>query len=80
MKPYELGWICTIEPSNLPEDFQALIIGADSVGWYQKEIEKYGEMLNQLKGGIKDKESVEEEKQRMEDAAWQSFEQIFLQS
>ncbi|MCJ7581279.1 MAG: response regulator, partial [Candidatus Aminicenantes bacterium] len=80
MKPYELGWICTVEPSNLPEDLQTLIIGADSVSWYQKEIEKYSENLNQLKGSIKENESVEEEKQRLEDAAWKSFEQIFLQS
>lgn len=80
MKPYELGWICTIEPSNLPEDFQSLIIGADSVGWYQKEIDKYSEKLNHLRGSIQARESVEEEKQRMEAAVWQSFEQIFLQS
>ena len=80
IKPYELGWICTVEPSNLPEDFQSLIIGADSVTWYQKEIDKYSEKLNQLRGSIQDKESPEEEKQRTEDAAWQSFEQIFLQS
>ncbi|MFC2142108.1 response regulator [Acidobacteriota bacterium] len=80
IKPFELGWICTVEPSNLPEDFQSLIIGADSVTWYQKEIEKYNEKLNQLRGGAKERESVEEEKQRTEDAAWQGFEQIFLQS
>lgn len=80
MKPYELGWVCKVEPSNLPNDLHALIIGADSVTWYQKEIEKYSENLNQLKGSIRENESVEEEKQRTEDAAWQSFEQIFLQS
>jgi CheY-like chemotaxis protein len=80
IKPFELGWICTVEPSNLPEDFQSLIIGADSVTWYQKEIEKYNEKLNQLRGSSQERESVEDEKQRTEDAAWQSFEQIFLQS
>lgn len=80
MKPYELGWICTIEPSNLPEEFHSLIIGADSVTWYQKEIDKYSEKLNHLRGSIQARESVEEEKQRMEDAVWKSFEQIFLQS
>ncbi|MFC2161672.1 response regulator [Acidobacteriota bacterium] len=80
MKPFELGWICTVEPSKLPEDFQELIIGADSVNWYQKEIEKYSEKLNQLQGSIQENESAEEEKKRMDDAAWESFKQIFLQS
>lgn len=80
MKPYELGWICTVEPSNLPGELQALIIGADSVTWYQKEIENYSEKLNELRDSNQERESEEEEKQRTEDAAWQSFEQIFLQS
>jgi len=80
MKPYELGWICTIEPSNLPSDFQSLIIGADSVNWYQKEIEKYREKVDELRGSSEERESVEEEQQRTEDAAWRSFEQVFLHS
>jgi len=80
MKPYELGWICTIEPSNLPEELHSLIIGADSVTWYQKDIEKYNEKLSQLRNSIQERESAEEEKQRTEDDVWQSFEQIFLQS
>lgn len=80
MKPYELGWICTVEPTKLPEELQEMIIGADSVAWYQKEIEKYSEKLNQLQGSKQEKESLEEEKKRLDDAAWQSFEQIFLQS
>lgn len=80
MKPYELGWICSVEPSNLPGDMQALKIGADSVNWYQQEIEKFHEKLGQLQGDAQKRESVEEEKQRTEDVVWQSFEQVFLQS
>ena len=40
-----------VEPSNLPEEFQSLIIGADSVTWYQKEIDKYSEKLKELTSG-----------------------------
>jgi CheY-like chemotaxis protein len=80
MKPYELGWVCTVEPGNLPEDFQSLIIGADAITWYHKEIDKYSEKLNQLSAGLDERESAEEEKKRMEDASWKAFEQIFLQS
>jgi len=80
MKPFELGWICTIEPANLPKELQQMIIGADSVIWYQNEIEKYSEKLTQFTSGDPGRESAEEEKKRMEDAAWQAFEQIFLGS
>jgi FixJ family two-component response regulator/glycine cleavage system H lipoate-binding protein len=80
MKAYELGWICTIEPSNLPGELQSLIIGADSVNWYKEEIEKYSAKLNQQSVDIQKRESVDEQKQRMEDISWQVFEQLFLQS
>jgi FixJ family two-component response regulator len=40
MKPYELGWICSIEPANLRAELQTLKIGADAVSWYQQEIDK----------------------------------------
>jgi FixJ family two-component response regulator/glycine cleavage system H lipoate-binding protein len=78
MKPYELGWICTIDPSNLPGDLQSLIIGADAVTWYQKEIERHREKMDQLISGVQERESEEEEKMRMEAAVWQAFEQTFL--
>jgi len=41
MKPYELGWICSIEPTNLSAELQTLKIGADAVSWYQQEIDKF---------------------------------------
>lgn len=80
MKPYELGWICTIEPCNLPGELQSLTIGADAVDWYQKEIDKYTETLNQQNSDVQKRESVEEQKERMEDASWRIFEKIFLQT
>lgn len=48
MKPYELGWMCSIEPTNLNEDLQSLKIGSDTVSWYQKEIDKYHEMVKRI--------------------------------
>ena len=80
MKPYELGWICTIEPSNLPSDLQSLHLGADAFSWYQKDIDVFSEKLNQSKGSAPEGESAEEEKKRIEDAVWKTFQQIFLQS
>lgn len=40
-KPFELSWMCCIEPSNLPEELHSLKIGADSINWYKGEIDKY---------------------------------------
>lgn len=43
--PFELSWMCCIEPSNLPDELHSLKIGVDSINWYKKEIEKYSEIV-----------------------------------
>ena len=78
MQPYELGWICAVEPANLPGDLQSLKIGASAVAWYRDEIDKYSAALNQLSGGVTDRESVDEERKRLDDASWRTFEELFL--
>ena len=44
-KPFELSWMCCVEPSNLSEELHALKIGADSMSWYRQEIEKYTDLM-----------------------------------
>ncbi|MCX7140452.1 MAG: response regulator [Proteobacteria bacterium] len=51
-KPFELSWMCCIEPSNLSEELHSLKIGVDSINWYKAEIEKYDEIV---KGVEKDR-------------------------
>ena len=41
IKPFELSWMCGIDPSNLAEELPGLRIGRDSVNWYQDEIDRY---------------------------------------
>jgi len=41
IKPFELSWMCGIEPSNLANELPDLKIGHDSVDWYHAEIERY---------------------------------------
>jgi len=43
--PFELSWMCCIEPSNLPEELRALKIGVDSINWYKQELDKYADMV-----------------------------------
>lgn len=44
-KPFELSWMCCVDPSSLADDLHALKIGAESVHWYREEIDRYGELL-----------------------------------
>ncbi|MBM2835141.1 MAG: sigma-54 dependent DNA-binding response regulator [Candidatus Brocadiaceae bacterium] len=44
-KPFELSWMCCLEPSNLSEELHSMKIGADSINWYRKEIDKYSEIV-----------------------------------
>ena len=44
LSPFELSWMCCIDPSNLAEELQSLKIGADTINWYREEIDKYVEI------------------------------------
>jgi CheY-like chemotaxis protein len=44
MKPYELGWLCCLEPARLSEDLKPLRIGADALAWYEEEVRRYREI------------------------------------
>lgn len=48
IKPFELSWMCGIEPSNLAGELPQLKIGRDSVDWYQEEIDRFHELANQF--------------------------------
>jgi hypothetical protein len=52
IKPFELSWMCGIEPSNLAGELPGLRIGIDSIDWYQKEIDRYRELNDSNAGSI----------------------------
>jgi CheY-like chemotaxis protein/glycine cleavage system H lipoate-binding protein len=45
IKPFELSWMCRLEPSNLAEELPGLRIGHDAVDWYQEELDRYSELV-----------------------------------
>ena len=45
LTPFELSWMCCIEPSNLAQELHSLKIGADSINWYKEEIDKYSDIV-----------------------------------
>jgi len=48
IKPFELSWMCGIEPSNLAKELPDLKIGHDSVDWYHAEIERYQSLADKF--------------------------------
>ncbi|MCA9523760.1 MAG: response regulator [Myxococcales bacterium] len=39
--PYEHGWMCCVEATNLHDDLRPLRIGAEALSWYREEIDKF---------------------------------------
>ncbi len=49
LRPYEQGWVCTIDPQDLTADLGKLVIGADAVGRYQADVRTYtGRLADEL--------------------------------
>ena len=74
-RPYEAGWICCIEPSDLTADLARLRIGADAVDWYRQEVDTFRRALGDLVehragGGTRDPSGHERESI---DEAWRAF-------
>jgi CheY-like chemotaxis protein/glycine cleavage system H lipoate-binding protein len=65
VKPFELSWMCGIEPSDLAGELPDLKIGLDSVDWYQQEIDRYGELSKKLMGdaALHEKNETEDSEQ-----------------
>lgn len=48
LNPFELSWMCCIEPSSLAEELRSMKIGVDSINWYREEIDKYTAMVGKI--------------------------------
>jgi glycine cleavage system H protein len=76
LKPYQLGWVCTMDPEDLTHDLRELKIGADAVSWYREEIIRYGELIRSaLRVGKSERSSGGEE---LDDLSWEVFEKAFV--
>ena len=61
IKPFELSWMCGLEPSDFAGELPGLRIGSDSLAWYQEEIDRYTELSNNLMGDVARFESSDSE-------------------
>lgn len=80
LKPYELGWMCCIEPATLNEDLQTLKIGSDTVSWYQDEIDKYHEMAKKINRDMQESRTETDEKiaTQLTQEMWAVFSNSFI--
>ena len=79
MKPYQLGWICTMEPADLPGDLRDLRIGSDAVSWYREEINRYGDMIRAaLRARGVEGQGVRNAGDGLDDVTWEVFEHAFV--
>jgi CheY-like chemotaxis protein len=76
LKPYQLGWVCTMDPASLTDDLRDLKIGAAAVTWYREEINRYGEMIRAaLRAREGEGKSVRNGKDEgLDDVTWEVFE------
>ena len=76
LNPFELSWMCCIEPSNLSEELHSLKIGADSINWYKGEINKYTGIV---KGVEKERLQTESSSKGDDNAGKQNADGKFLE-
>jgi CheY-like chemotaxis protein len=84
VNPYEVGWICRLEPVDLAGELESLRIGRAAVSWYEEEIERFGNLLQELdrpKEGAAtgtDNGRTHAATEQMPDEAWDAFSRSFL--
>jgi CheY-like chemotaxis protein len=82
-KPFELSWMCCIDPSNIPEELHAMKIGAESINWYKEEIGKYHSIVKAIENDRSQSTSAGKdggptERQQVDDRLVKEFSKAFL--
>jgi hypothetical protein len=78
VRPYEHGWICMIDPSNLTGDLADMTLGADAVAWYQARVETFRRKLVEAMGAETAEQTHAAGAKANVDAAWKAFASCFL--
>jgi len=78
VRPYEHGWICNIDPSNLTGDLADLTLGADAVAWYQARVEAFRRKLAEEVAETPPEKGHAAGAKANVDAAWKAFASCFL--
>lgn len=80
-KPFELSWMCCIEPSNLAEELPLLKIGADTIDWYKEEIDRYNAVVKGIEKDVSQAApSARAPSQKTDDRLLEEFSRSFLRA
>ncbi len=63
IKPFELSWMCRVEPTALAAELPSLRIGQEALEWYQRELDRFDQLAEQFRDGPEEPESGTEERQ-----------------
>ena len=76
-KPFEAGWVCGIDPSNITEDVKSLRLGADATAWYEEEIKRFSDAVRDLAASVEESPEAAvgngELEKKKEAVKWQVF-------
>jgi CheY-like chemotaxis protein len=83
LKPYQLGWLCRIEPSKLNDDLKEMKIGDDAVSWYREEVERFTKMKEEVSRDAGDAAVAPNpgdppESDVLDQASWVAFSRTFI--
>ena len=51
VKPFELGWICALDPEDLGGELPGLKVGGEAVAWYQQELDRFSDLAARFRAG-----------------------------
>lgn len=85
-RPYEHGWVCSLQPEHLADELGHLKIGESAAAWYQAEIARLQQLLGSAPGdGVPSAAPAvgsltEGQLEQADDRTWGRFTQAFLQT
>ncbi len=59
IKPFELSWMCGLEPTNLAGELPSLRIGLDAINWSQEELDRFSQLSETFNSELRQLESVD---------------------
>ncbi len=74
-RPYDLGWICALEPESLPGDLQGLFVGAEAYPRFKEDIDRYWREYKKRAEGESTTGKPEEDTRKR----WEAFRTCFLE-
>jgi CheY-like chemotaxis protein len=80
-EPYDLGWIASVQASDLSSELNSLKIGQNAVSWFQEQIDDFMKLKKEFEKKSENTGKDEQNIKKIEyldDALWEKFTERFL--